>query len=61
MAWQGFRPVCRIRTPAVKALSGFIIACARDWGTNGHHVSLYLMKAFSGGQFLFGFSGHIIG
>ena len=46
MAWQGFRPACRIRTPAAKALPGFIFAYARAWGMNGRDGSSYLMEVF---------------
>lgn len=46
MAWQGFRPVCRIQTPTAGALLGFVFAYALAWGTNGCDGSSYLMKVF---------------
>ena len=46
MAWQGFRPVCRIQTPTAEALPGFVFAYTRVWGKNGRDGSSYLMEVF---------------
>ena len=46
MAWQGFRPACRIRIPAAESLPGYIYAYAWVGGTNGCDGSSYLMKVF---------------
>ena len=46
MAWQGFRPACRIQTPAAGTLPGFICVYALAWGTNGCDESSFLMEVF---------------
>ena len=61
MAWQGFRPVCRIRTPAAGTLPG-LFALMRWLGEQMAVTDRHIWRGFcSGIQFLLGFSGHIIG